>query len=269
MFDLHIWDLVIPAVLTVVTLKLVAVIFNRIELRIHSVNLIFAKRIIYGFVLCVGIICCLGAFVNLDKLLNTILAGSGIIALAISLASQESLSNLIAGLLIVAFKPFDLGDKVFLRNSGISGFIEDITFRHTVVRTVSNSRITIPNSLMNKELIENYQLVEERSSSFMDIVVEYGTDIPKAKNLLSTIVCSNPLVIDTRTPEAIEAGTPQVEVFVRELADSGIALRASVWTKDVNDNFRACSMIREQILSEFKAAGIELAYPTYTVYVRS
>ena len=268
MYEFHLWDMVIPAAITLGAIKLVSFIFSRIERRINSVNLRFTKRIIYGFIICVGVICCLGSFVNLDKLLTTIWAGSGIAALAISLASQESLSNIIAGFLIVVFHPFDLGDKVFLRNSGISGFIEDITFRHTVIRTVSNSRITIPNSAMNKELIENYQLVEERSSSFMDIVIEYGSNVSLAKEVLASIICNNPLVIDTRTHEDRDKGLPQIEVFIRELTDSGIALRASVWTRNVNENFKACSMIREEILSQFAKEHIELAFTTYTVHVR-
>lgn len=256
-------------VVTLAILKGLAILFGRINRRVESVNLRFLERVLYVIVSFVGLLFTLSPFVNLDKLLDAVLAGSGIAALAISLASQESLSNLISGLLIVICKPFDLGDKVFLRNSSVSGHIEDITFRHTVIRTVNNSRVTIPNSNMNKEIIENYQLVEKRSSSFMSITVEYGTDIQLAKQLLAQVIQQNPLVIDTRTPESIENGEPQVEVFVRELEPSRVSLRASVWTQDVSDNFKACSVIREQILEAFNQHGISLAFPSQTLYLRN
>lgn len=262
------YEPIIAVLVTAALVKVISIAFGKLDRHFESVNLRFFKRILYGFVIFIGLLFALSPFVNLDKLLDTVLAGSGIAALAISLASQESLSNLISGFLIVICKPFDIGDKVFLRNSSISGFIEDITFRHTVVRTVNNSRITIPNSAMNKELIENFQLVEERSSSFMDITVEYGTDLALAKGLLAQVIQQNPLVIDVRTPEEISKEIPQVEVLVRELADSGISLRASVWTKDVSDNFKACSMIREEILKAFSQHGINLAYPSQTLYLR-
>ncbi len=265
MFVSHFLEIFIATGFGLAALKLNSIAFTWIERRNKSINTKFVKRALYLSILVITIICCLSNFVNLDKVLDTILAGSGIVALAVSLASQESLSNLVAGFLIVLCKPFDIGDKVLLRNSNVSGYIEDITFRHTVIRTMNNSRVTVPNSTMNKELIENYQLVEEKSSSFLDVLIEYGSDVELAKRVLSEVISSNPLVIDTRTVDQIKEGIPQVVVMVRELASSGISLRAVVWTENVNTNFMACSCIREQILTQFAEQGISLAFDTITV----
>ncbi len=261
-------ELCIAIGLGLVALKLNSIAFTWIEHRNKSVNTKFVKRTMYALIIAITALCCLSNFVNLDKVLDTILAGSGIVALAVSLASQESLSNLVAGFLIVICKPFDIGDKVLLRNSNVSGYIEDITFRHTVIKTMNNSRITVPNSAMNKELIENYQLIEEESSSFLDVLIEYGSDVELAKQVLSQVIQEEPLVIDTRTPQQITDGIPQVKVLVRDLASSGISLRAVVWTADVNSNFIACSNIREQLLSRFSQCGIQFAFDTITVDLR-
>lgn len=181
------------------------------------------------------------------------------------LASQESLGNVVAGILVSLFKPFDIGDKVILRNNNISGFIEDINLRHTIIRTIQNSRIAIPNGVISKELIENYQLIDQRSSNFIDVGITYESNVQLAKVELARIIDEHPLSLDMRSEEDKKNNLPRTRIYVNNLGDSSIILRGSVWTKDINDNFIACSDIREQILLDFKEKGIDIAYPTVRV----
>lgn len=255
----------ITIILTLILIKMSSKLFDILESRISSVNIKFARHICTVILIIIGALVSISSFMNIDKLLNAVLAGSGIAALAVSLASQESLSNLISGFLIVICKPFDIGDKVTLQSSKVSGYIQDITFRHTVIRTFNNSHITIPNSVMNKEIIENFQLVDEKSSSFLDISVEYGTDYRLAIQILMDVIGNHPLVIDTRT-EYQQNVKHKVPVVIRELGDSGVVLRATVWTASLDDNFTACSELRLAILEAFNQHGINLAYNTLTIF---
>ena len=116
----------------------------------------------------------------------------------------------------------------------------------------------IPNSVINKEIIENTHIVDTTSSGFMDVTITYKSDLKKAKRLMSQIIAEDPDVIDERTQEEREKGIPQVQVFVRELGENGIALRASVITKDIDINFQACSNIREKIVEILKKKGLSL-----------
>lgn len=197
---------------------------------------------------------------KLSKLTQTLLAGSGIVAVVVGLAAQDSFGNLLSGLFISVFKPFNIGDRVKLVNSGITGYIEDITLRHTIIRTFINSRVIIPNSTINSELIENSNFTTTVSSSFVDVMVSYESDIRLAMRIMASVIGSHDLYLDQRTPEEIAAGVPKVQVLVRELADSGVCLRASMWTKTVSENFQACSDVRLMLMDAFRKIGIEIPY---------
>lgn len=218
------------------------------------------KNIIIVLIYLVGLITIVGQIPSLSKYVDTIIAGSGIIALAVSLSAQESLSNILSGLFITIFKPFEIGDRVRLVSSDITGIIEDITLRHTVIRTFTNTRLVVPNSTMSKETIENSNLIDNRASAFVDVVIAYESDLHKAMKIISDIIGNNPLYLDIRTPEEIEQNQPKVEVYLRELGRDGVHLRASMWTKSVALNFKACSDARIKIKEAFDNEGIEIPY---------
>lgn len=226
--------------------------------RIFSKNLflLFLNSILQGIIYLVGFLLAISRFPQLTHLSTTLLAGSGLVALAVSLSAQESLGNIASGLFISLFRPFNVGDRVKLVSSGVVGYVESITLRHTVIRTLTNTRIIVPNSVMNKEIVENSNLVEEIASYYVDVSISYESDIDRARAIMADIVGGHPLYVDVRKDQTKE----KVHVFVRAFETSGIALRARVWTKTVDDNFRACSDIRTELLKRFREEGIEIPY---------
>lgn len=244
--------------LTVVIAKIVKIACNK---RIENNHLFvrFAQYIIVSVVYVAGILGAIGQIPQLNTVVKTILAGSGILALAISLSAQESLNNIISGFFIIIFKPFEIGDRVTLVNSNITGTIEDVTLRHTVIKTFINSRIVIPNSTINKEIIENSNLIDSKASSFIDVSISYESDTEKAMAIMARIIGEHPKYIDVRTEDEKKT-EPKVRVYVRELGTSAVMLRASMWTKTVSENFDACSDVRLEIKKEFEASGIDTPY---------
>ncbi len=224
----------------------------------------FLFNILLALIYLAGILFAIGQIPQLSQVVQTILAGSGILALALSLSAQESLNNVISGLFITLFKPFEVSDRITLVNSKITGTIEDITLRHTIIKTFTNTRIVIPNSTINKEVIENSNLIDTRASSFIDVWVAYESDVDKAVEIMAEVIGNHPYYWDVRTAEEKQT-LPKVKVYVRELGSSGIALRANMWTRTVNENFEACSDVRLQIKKAFDTAGIEIPYTKYTI----
>jgi small-conductance mechanosensitive channel len=188
-----------------------------------------------------------------------LLAGSGIAALTIGLAAQESLGNAFNGLFISIFKPFEVGDRIHLVNANITGFIEDITLRHTVIRTFMNSRIIIPNSVINKELIENSNFCNPQASSFIDVIITYDSDVELACEIMARVLGEHPAFVDTRK----DLSLPKVPVFVRSLGLYGAELRASMWTETILNNFAACSDVRKKIIEEFENENIKISVMKY------
>jgi small-conductance mechanosensitive channel len=175
----------------------------------------------------------------------------------VGLAAQESFGNVINGMMITMFKPFEVGDRVQLIKGNITGYIEDITLRHTVIRTFVNSRVIVPNSAINSDMIENSNFLEGRASSFVDAVITYDSDMELAQSIMSRVVTHHPDYDDARP--ANQRGAP-VKVYVRELGLYGVALRISMWTSSIDNNFDACSDVRQEIKKEFDKNGIKFAH---------
>lgn len=267
--SLHPWVTVLARVVAILLVTCAAVRISRAVWRRNPKNSHFLFRkfvfnIIQALIYLVGVLFAIGQIPQLSKVVQTILAGSGILALALSLSAQESLNNVISGLFITLFKPFDVGDRVTLVSSGITGTIEDITLRHTIIKTFTNTRIVIPNSTINKEIVENSNIVDAHASAFLDVTVAYESDVDKAIKIMADVIGSHPLYWDVRSEQEKET-VPKVKVYVRELGDRGIALRANMWTQTVNENFEACSDARLQIKKAFDKAGIEIPYTKYTI----
>ncbi|MCL1863341.1 MAG: mechanosensitive ion channel family protein [Defluviitaleaceae bacterium] len=224
-----------------------------------TIHLKFIKNVLSALVWVAGVAFSLSSFSQFQDIATAFFAGSGIAAIMIGFAAQESLSNAFNGLFISIFKPFEVGDRVHLVNANITGFIEDLTLRHTTIRTFMNSRIIIPNSVMNKELIENSNFCNPQASAFIDIIITYDSDVAKASEIMAEVLGGHPDFVDTRSAEAIENGTPKVPVFVRALSLHGIEMRASMWTATIANNFAACSDVRKKILAEFALNEVKIA----------
>jgi small-conductance mechanosensitive channel len=117
----------------------------------------------------------------------------------------------------------------------------------------------VPNSVINKELIENSCFINQRASNFIDVTITYDSDMEKACEIMYKAVTEHPKFSDPRTPEQIEQKDPGVRVMVRNLGLYGIELRTSMWTAHVNESFLACSDVRCTILKEFGNAGIRIS----------
>ncbi len=240
--------------------RLVKLIFRRITAKSNGIHHRFFQNVIVGVIWVVGICAAMTCIPGLSSVARTLLAGSGIVAVVVGLAAQDSFGNLFSGMFITLFQPFQIGDRVRLVNQDITGFIEDITLRHTVIRTFVNSRVIVPNATMNSAIIENSNYATTVASSFLDLSISYESDLKLAMRLMAEEIANHELYLDQRTPEEIAAGKAKVTVLVRSLSDNGIDLRASVWTRTIDDNFTACSDLRARIMEKFKQSGIEIPY---------
>ena len=254
-----IW-IAIRVIAALLATKMISMAFKGVWRRLakDTIHLKFIKNVVNIIIWMIGLITALNFLPYFSDAITAVLAGSGLVVLSIGLAAQESLGNAFSGLFISMFKPFEVGDRVHLTNADITGFIEDITLRHTIIRTLLNSRIIIPNSVMNREKIENASFCNPRASNFIDVTITYDSDVDTASEIIARVIKEHPDYVDNRTPEQIET-TPMVRVFVRALGLYGVELRSSMWTETIANNFAACSDVRRRILREFAAAGVKIA----------
>ena len=112
-----------------------------------------------------------------------IFSGAGILAAIIGFAAQAALSNLIAGVFIVIFKPFRVGDYIKLDEKRI-GIVQDITLRHTVINNFENKRLIIPNSIISTESVLNHTIEDSHVLSFNDFKLGVFADLDLVKQII-------------------------------------------------------------------------------------
>lgn len=243
----------------------IVIVYRQVAKRLRKKHNKVQHRFLQNFILVIiyvtGIFWAFRQLESLSEPFLAVLAGSGILALAISLAAQESLANAVNGIFITIFKPFEIGDRVHLINGKITGTVEDITLRHTIIKTYSNSRIIIPNTTINKDMIENSNFQNNRVSAFIDVTIPYDSDIKKAQKIMARLVENHPLYVPSASEDRPEKGlaSPEVPVFVRELTLQGPVLRASMWCRNISDSFQACSDVRVQLVKEFAKQDIRIS----------
>lgn len=205
---------------------------------------------------------------KLKALAITLFAGAGIFLAILGFAAQEAFSNIIAGIFIVVFKPFRVGDQVTV-GSRYDGIVEDITLRHTVINNFENKRVIIPNSIIASETIVNDSINDLKTCRWIEVGISYDSDIELASSLIQEECMKHPSCIDTRTKKQIKDGEPQIAIRLMSFGDSSVNLRASAWMKDPYSGRKMHSDINMGIKRRFDAEGIEIPFPYRTVVYKN
>jgi small conductance mechanosensitive channel len=234
-----------------------------------TTQLNFVKHVLAGTIYLLGFILIIFQIDYLKTTAISILASSGIMAVIIGLASQQTIANVISGLFISLFKPFRIGDRIRFIDRKAEGIVEDITLRHTVVRTYENKHIIIPNNIMNNELIENANIVENKICTFFDVRISFDSDVDKAMLIIKEEVLAHKDYADFRSKEEIEAGGEPVQVKVIGFGESSLNLRAWIWAKDQGTGFNMNCDLYKRIKERFDQEGIEIPYPYRTVIIKN
>lgn len=248
----------ILVLLTSLSLKLVDKLFKLwskkgVEDQIHWK---FTENIIKAIVCIFGIYAIGIQFEPTKEIAKTILQSSSLFVAVAGFAAQQTLNDVISGFMISIYKPFNLGERINLVGLDITGIVENINLRHTVIRCFDNNRIIIPNSIINKEILKNSNLTSDGIGNYLEISIGYNSDITKAMTLMKEAILGNPLVLDVSKCNSDK----ELEIMIKELGQSGVILKTTVWTKDISDNFKACSDIRLKIKELFDQNGIEIPY---------
>ena len=253
---------------------LIAKVFERIFKRyiLQSTTLInndptsyqFIRHLGKAFIYILGFSVAVYSIPSLRSVSTSLLAGAGILAALAGFASQSAFSNIISGLFIIVFRPFRVNDHLIIDQTTF-GIVEDVTLRHTILKSPENRRVVIPNSIMSDKIILNAHLNDARICKFIEMNVAYESNINQAMIIMREHIENHPLCIDTRSEQKIQDGEPKVKVRVLMLEESGVKLRAWAWAANNGDAFDMTCDMNHILLEQFKIAGIEIPYPHRTI----
>lgn len=201
---------------------------------------------------------------SLRHIAQSMLASAGILAIVIGFASQQALGNIISGVFIVMFKPYRINDRISIKDT-LRGVVEDINLRHTIIRNFENQRIIVPNSIISNEILINSNYTDDKICKLINLGISYGSDIDKAREIMSDEIKNHPLNIDVRKPEDIEKGIPRVTVRVVGLSDSSVNMRAWAWASDPPSGFILECDVTESIKKRFDKEGVVIPFPQRTI----
>ena len=195
----------------------------------------------------------LAALAQLGIQTTSFIAIIGAAGLAIALALQGFLSNFAAGVMLIIFRPFKVGD--FIEAAGTAGSVEEIMIFSTKLKSPDNKQLFVPNGSILAGTIVNYSARNQRR---VDLVFGcgYGDDIKKTKALLEAIVKENPLVLDDPAPT----------IGVLELGDSSVNFAVRPWVA-TPDYWDVHFQITEEVKQRFDEAGISIPFPQRDVHL--
>jgi MscS family membrane protein len=193
------------------------------------------------------------------KPMTTLLAGLGIGGLAVALAAQDTLKNLFGSFMIMVDKPFKIGDRVVAE--GVDGYVEEIGFRSTRLRTLTGHLVSVPNEKMASVSIEN---IGRRPSirRYTNITITYDTPVEKVERAVSLI---REILKDH---EGMHPDYPP-QVYFNDFNDTSLNIVMFYWfhPPDYWEAIKFDEEVNLRIMRAFEAEGIEFAFPTTTTYL--
>ena len=195
----------------------------------------------------------IAALARLGFQTSSLIAMMGAAALAVGLSLQSNLSNLAAGVLILIFRPFRLGEMVEM--GGVLGKVEEITIMVTKLRMVDGKLAIMPNTKAFNDKLINFTAAKKRRVDLV-IGIGYDDDIKKAKDILQRLVGEDPRIL----PE------PKPSIIVLNLGDSSVDIGVRPWTKNTDWWAVKCDLT-EKIKLTFDEEGINIPYPQRDVHL--
>lgn len=198
---------------------------------------------------------------HLGLAIGPILGALGVGGLAVALALQDTLSNLFAGFYIAVARQIRLGDYIKL-NTGEEGYVSDITWRSTAMRSLGHNMIIVPNSKLSQAIVTNYHLPEMRMSANLQVAVPYDADPDVVERVLLEVAKS----AAPEVPGMLSEPAPSV-AFDPGFGESSLGFTLNFHVAEFSNQGGVRHELRKRILRRFRQDGISVPYPTRIVHV--
>ncbi len=197
----------------------------------------------------------ISALTSLGMEMTSFVALIGAAGLAVGMAFSGTLGNFAGGIMILIFRPYKNGD--YVEAQGESGVVTDIQIFNTIILTVDNKTIIVPNGAMANGNITNYSTQEQRRVDFT-VGIGYGDDYDKAKAVLTKFINEDSKILKD----------PEPFIGLGELADSSVNITLRVWCSSA-DYWDVYFKMNERIYKEFGGEGLNIPYPQMDVHVHN
>ena len=212
-------------------------------------SIVFFSTIVTGLFIALQIL-------NLDKTVTSLLAGLGIVGLALGFAFKDIVSNFIAGIYLAIKSPINVGDIIEYQDT--IGIVKDIGLRASSIGTFQGQNVIIPNRLIMEDKYTHYTINGERRID-LDVGISYGDDLEKVEQVTLAAINKIPFIDKTKTPD----------LYFKEFGDSAIIFTLRYWVKFISGDYlvylRALSQGIKNIKKAYDQNDITITFPIRTI----
>ncbi len=180
----------------------------------------------------------------------------GVLGIGLGFGLQGVVANFFAGLVIIFTKPIKEGDRIFVNN--VDGTVVSIRLISTIINTLTNESIIVPNSQIISSSVHNYSYADRMIAVVTKVQVSYSSDLDKVLRILIDLGEQNPFRDKSRNPRAM----------VESFDDSGITVSLWTWVSDVSDKLDAKSWANLETWRRFKETAVEIPFPQLDLHVK-
>jgi len=259
---LHLYEVMVAIVLVYLSYKIYRLVFIPIAEGVAKKRKRRFDRTVYDLLESVGavVIVMFGFFWILTVMgmnVTVFLAGAGIAGLVLAFAMQDTLSNYFSGLHLMLDKPFDIGDTIEMEGEYLE--VLRVGMRSTRLYNIFSHEIEIvPNNILANRIISNVTAPDTEYRVSVELGVAYGSPIAKVKEILLEAVTSNDEVV-------IDDNDKRPRVSFTDFGDSALKFRTRFFVKDVLEQWRVKTAVREHIDRRFREEGITIPFPQRTL----
>lgn len=232
-------------------------IFRKVQTVKEGLQIRFFVRCLDAIIMIFGGIIAVSSFGGFESVWKTMLGGTAILSAVLGFAGQDVIRDVLGGLMITIYKPFEIGNRIELEG-GITGVVADITMRHVVLIGLDTQRHIIPNSKLNTMRIRNYSYQTKLRSVDFSFHIGYDSDVEKAMEVIGAAIQESPYSVPGKPSEA---GDQYAAVYFMGFEESSLLLRTTVYCTSATSSEKLISDVNLRIQKALKENGIEIPYP--------
>lgn len=235
------FSLIISILLAIGIFVGVDFIFARIIRSHDNITNRLMRKIARISIIAITIVAVIDRFGILGDMTKTFLTNSALLVAVLGFLLQNTLKNILAGALLLSSETFKIGQRIRLPEKDISGIIEKINMRHTVIHLTTNERAIVPNYLLNEAIIVNNDLLDSTTVYPLVITIPLDKDLLAAKQIVRDVINDHDNVLDK-----------DADIIVTTVTKDTVELKTLIKTRDLDTSFDTLSDLREQVLTNLR-----------------
>ena len=235
------FSLIISIILAIGIFIGVDFIFSRIIRKHDNITNRIMRKIARISIVVIIIVAIADRFGILGDMTKTFLTNSALLVAVLGFLLQNTLKNILAGALLLSSETFKIGQRIRLPEKDISGIIEKINMRHTVIHLTTNERAIVPNYLLNEAIIVNNDLLDSTTVYPLVITIKLDKDLSIAKQIIRDVITNHDDVLNK-----------DADIIVTTVTKDTVELKTLIKTRDLDTSFDTLSDLREQVLANLR-----------------